>query len=398
MGESLGNLEVIERIFRSNVELAASIRKIVERYAEKLKERGLKRVRIMNFCGTHEWTTVHYGLRSLLPKNVELVAGPGCPVCVTPSKYVSHAIKLVSEGITVFTFGDAYKLPTTTPVSGMRNLAEAKAEGYDVRVVYGFSDCLKDLRNVREAVFLAIGFETTAPSYAFPLKSGMVPKPLRLIPALRLTPPVAEYVVEKIREMKKEPVDAIIAPGHVSAIIGGKPWDELGKKLGMPVVVSGFEPIDVLLSVSEILKMLYDGEVGGRIEYKRVVSWEGNKEALKAMDEVFRVVDAGWRGIGYVPGSGLVLSEEYAEYDAMEYYGLEHPSEAEVMEDVMEGCLCHEIVMGLAKPTDCPFFMKSCTPDSPVGPCMVSIEGTCMVWARFGGNVEKELLGGLECA
>jgi hydrogenase expression/formation protein HypD len=377
-----GYVEVLQGLLRSSKVTEITV-KMIREYASALAAKGFTNVKLMNFCGTHEWTTVHFGIRSLMPSNVELVAGPGCPVCITPSTCVETAIKLALDGVTVYTFGDAYRLPALMPVGGARSLLEAKAAGGDVRVVYSFMDAIKDVQSVREAVFLAIGFETTAPSYALPLTKALVPSKLKLITALRLTPPAAKRAIAAALERGLEPVKGIIAPGHVSTVIGAEPWDRLARELGLPAVVSGFEPVDLLASIVTLLKMMLEERVGVEIEYRRLVTWEGNVAAKKLIAEVFEVADSAWRGLGVIPESGLELRGPYRGYDAWEEYGLPMPGPES---DMPAGCRCADIVLGIAKPTDCPLFMKACTPSKPYGPCMVSSEGTCAIWARFGGG------------
>ncbi len=374
----------LQSLLRYDREMAENIKRIIWKYAEKLKDRKIK---IMNFCGTHEWTTVHFGLRSLMPPNVELVAGPGCPVCVTPSYFIEQAIKLSFEGIRVYTFGDAFKLPALKRVNGARSLEEAKALDGDVKIVYGFLDAITDAKkHGKPSVFLGIGFETTVPSYSLPFYKKVVPKNIGFISVLRLTPPAAEYAIEAAIERGLTPIQGIIAPGHVSTIIGARPWDVISKKYGIPAVVSGFEPVDVLLSIARILKMIIEGRVGVEIEYKRLVNWNGNKFALKTIDEVFHVDDAAWRGLGFIPNSGLEFNDGFKVYDAFEMYGIKRLSKEEWRYDLPAACRCADITLGLAVPTDCKLFKKACTPERPIGPCMVSLEGTCAVWARFGGG------------
>ncbi len=337
----------------------------------------LDEVKIMDFCGTHEWTITHYGIRSMMPENVELVAGPGCPVCITPGYYVKAAVKLAMEGIRVFTYGDAYKLPT-----GRReepsSLEEARSMGGKVEIVYSVMDAVKKSRDGRESVFLAVGFETTAPATFIPLKHGEAPNNLSFLVAHRLTPPITRYVLDNFPD---NPISGIIAPGHVSTIIGAKAWSFLPKEYGVPTVVSGFEPVDVLLSILEILRQIRDGRPRLVNEYSRAVSWDGNLQAQKLFRDVAQVSDAVWRGIGVVPESGLILSEVYKEQDAETRYGIDD----EGWDDLPPGCRCAQVTLGMIKPTDCPMFMKSCTPESPYGPCMVSSEGTCNIWAKHSG-------------
>jgi len=380
--------------------VAKAALRVIREYAEALRKGGSTPVKVMNFCGTHEWTAVRYGIRSLLPKEVELVAGPGCPVCVTPGAIIDYAVKLSIDGVRVYTFGDSFKAPSTSTRSP-RSLAEARSLGADVRVVYSFYDAVVSAReDSRESIFLGIGFETTAPSYAIPLASGKVPRNLKLLSALRLTPPVMRYTVKLYRERGLLPIRGIIAPGHVSAVIGAAAWEFLPKEFSLPTAVSGFEGVDLVVSIAVVLKMLAEGRPGLYLEYSRVVSWSGNLVAKKYIAEVFEEVDSAWRGIGYIPRSGLALKERYREFDAYYEYGLKPPgpdgyvlttARSTLDVDLPPGCRCGEVVLGIAKPTHCPMFMRTCTPERPYGPCMVSSEGTCFIWAKFGGYLGDAL-------
>ena len=339
---------------------------------------NLENVKIMNFCGTHEWTTVHYGLRSLMPENVELIAGPGCPVCITPSYAVESAIALSIEGFKVYTYGDAYKLPALNATKGAKSLEEAKAEGGSISIVYSFLDALKDAKGESgEKIFFGLGFETTAPSYAIPISCKMVPKNLYFLSALRRTPPAANFALDKVGL-----VSGIIAPGHVSTITGARPWKTIGDRHSLPVVISGFEPLDVLLSIAIILRMLARRESGLKIEYKRAVNFKGNLMALNYIRKVFNEDDASWRGIGLIPKSGFELRDEFKHLDAYDRFSIKKTWSY----DIPNRCRCAEITLGMDKPTNCTYYMKACTPESPIGPCMVSSEGTCAIWARFGGG------------
>ncbi len=354
---------------------------------KKLSERLDRPVKIMNFCGTHEWTITHYGLRNLVPRRVELVAGPGCPVCITPGCYIDIAVKLSLEGYTVLTYGDAYKLKGDTGATPS-SLSDARAYGGSVRIVYGFIDAVKIAReNPGDYVFLGVGFETTAPSVSTVLETGRAPDNLLVLPVYRLTPPIMRYMLESSESI---PIDGIIAPGHVSSIIGASSWEFVARDYGKPIVVAGFEPLDVLLAVAEILRQLVKGEARLVNEYKRVVAWNGNLAAKKSMSRVFREEDAVWRGIGLVPRSGYVLRREYAKNDAIEVLGL-HNDIRRCSKETPPGCKCSEIVLGRAKPTDCPLFLKTCTPEKPYGPCMVSSEGTCYIWAKHRSLEDLDL-------
>ncbi len=390
---TVDRLRRIENIYRNNLELVARIRELSRRLVEKLREKKkICKVRIMNFCGTHEWTTVYYGIRSIVPPDIELVAGPGCPVCITPSYYVEKCIELAFEGYRVYTYGDTYKVPTVKKVNGVRSLEEAKGQGCDIVVVYSFLEAIRHHKeNPKDSIFLGIGFETIAPAYAQMFLNGNVPEKLYFLSVVRLTPPAAEFSIEACRSKMvevygEEPAFGVIAPGHVSTITGGIAWKFLAERFKIPVVVSGFEPIDVLLSICEILRQLLKGEAKVVIEYVRAVSWEGNVYAKKIMNEVFNVRKAAWRGIGFIPNSGLYLKDEYSRWDLFKQLSIEDLNEEIWRHDTPPGCRCGEIMLGLAYPTDCKHFLKSCTPSRPLGPCMVSSEGTCSIWARYGAT------------
>jgi hydrogenase expression/formation protein HypD len=371
------------KLFKSNREVLKTILSNINHYVKELNGRNVK---IINFCGTHEWTTTYYGIRYFMPKEVELIAGPGCPVCITPANAVEVAVRLALDGIRVYTFGDAFKLPTTSTKSP-RSLAEAASIGGNVKVVYSFIDAIKDaMEYKKEAMFLGIGFETTAPSYAIPFKHGKVPKNLKFLSVLRLTPPIMKHTIEVHCRKDLAGLIGVIAPGHVSTVIGAASWEFLPRDYRIPTVIAGFEPIDVMLAIERILHMLAIEKPGIYIEYSRSVTWSGNLYAKAVMAEVFTIVDATWRGIGLVPESGLTLADSYREWDATIQYGISENTVYAATDP--PGCRCGEVVLGLAKPIQCPLFMKACTPERPYGPCMVSSEGTCLIWALYGGYTE----------
>jgi hydrogenase expression/formation protein HypD len=329
-------------------------------------------VKFCHVCGTHEWTVTHFGLRSLLPKNIEVIAGPGCPVCVLPAAEIDEAAELALKGVTITTFGDVLRVP------GSRlSLSEARSKGGDVRVVYGVGDAVKMAKEEpdREFVFFAIGFETTAPSTANEVLKGP-PENLSFLVSHRLIPPAMELLLG-VGDLH---IDGFIAPGHVSTIIGLKPYEVFPSAYHMPVVVAGFEPLDVLLAVDMLLQQLSGGVAELVNEYGRAVRLEGNVKALRLVDRVFDVVDGRWRGLGRLPSSALALKGEFAEWDARKKYGVR----IEVGKDVLPGCLCHLVMVGKVRPSECPLFMKGCRPESPVGACMVSAEGSCRIWAVHG--------------
>jgi hydrogenase expression/formation protein HypD len=322
----LRRIKILESVFRGNLELAkALVMKVNELTVEVTKIYGRDfRFKIMDFCGTHEWTITHYGIRSLLPEAIEMVAGPGCPVCVTPSYFIEELIKLSLEGLTIYTYGDVYRLRTIRPVKGATSLAEAKAFGGKVKIVTSILDAIRDAReHGGESIFVGIGFETIAPGYAYSILKGMLPSNLKLLNLVKLTPPAMFYSIDILREKPTEPpIMGVIAPGHVSTITGAKAWAPVAENYGIPVVVAGFEPIDVLVAVVEILRQLSRGEARVTIEYARTISWHGDLKAQSMIHKAFETVDDAWRGIGFLPKSGLRVRESYRTIDAFREYSI----------------------------------------------------------------------------
>jgi len=301
---------------------------------------------------------------------VEVIAGPGCPVCIVPASEIDEAIQLALEGMVVTCFGDVLRVP-----GSKMSLLDAKAEGADIRVVYGVGDAVKmaEQEKRKEFVFFAIGFETTAPSTAVEVVK-QPPDNLSFQVSHRLIPPAMKVLVE----MKDLSLNGFIAPGHVSTVIGMKPYRMFPELYGMPTVVAGFEPLDVLFGVYMILKQLSEGKPRLENEYVRAVRPEGNVKAKELMKNVFETVDGSWRGLGTIPSSAFKLRKEYENFDARSKYGIK----VEDGVDIQPGCKCHLVIIGKIKPTECPLFMKACTPQKPVGPCMVSNEGTCRIWTK----------------
>ncbi len=327
-------------------------------------------VKFCHVCGTHEWTITHYGLRSLLPENVEVIAGPGCPVCILPAADIDEAIALTKKGVTVTIFGDLIRVPGSTT-----SLQQVKAAGGDVRIVYSPKDAIQMAEKSpgREFVFFAVGFETTSPSTAIEVFNDP-PENFSFLVSHRLIPPAMELLLG-IGDLH---IDGFIAAGHVSTIIGMKPYEVFPVAYGMPTVVAGFEPLDVLFAVDMLLQQVKEDMAKLENEYSRVVSWEGNVKAQELLELVFDIVDGRWRGIGMIPKSSLVLKKEFEKFDARKKYDL-HIKDSR---DILKGCLCHLVMVGKIKPSECPSYMNSCIPESPKGACMVSNEGTCRIWAK----------------
>ncbi|MHA2600601.1 MAG: hydrogenase formation protein HypD [Candidatus Thorarchaeota archaeon SMTZ1-83] len=326
-----------------------------------------RRTRIVHVCGTHEDTIGRHGLRSMLPEGISLVAGPGCPVCVCSAQDVDVAVELARQGRTVTTFGDMIRVPSTDS-----SLAKERSAGADIRVVYGVSEAVEIARRNPDCkvVFIGVGFETTAPTIAAEVLRGP-PSNFSVLTSLKVIPPAMEILVD----IDDFGVDGFITPGHVSAIIGSDAFQPFAQKHRVPCVVAGFEPLDVLESVRMILQQINDGRADSENEYTRVVRPEGNVAAQAVLDKVFQLGDASWRGLGVISDSGYYLREEYGEYDARLCF--EIPPKESV--DILPGCRCHEVILGITDPNECALFGKRCTPEDPYGPCMVGHEGTCRI-------------------
>ena len=328
-------------------------------------------IHIMHVCGSHEHTIMENGVRSLLPEEIEIVAGPGCPVCVVPSREIDEALSLAEKGVIITTFGDMLRVPGSE-----KSLAEAKAEGADVRVVYGINNAVEIAKNNpdKEVAFIAAGFETTAPTTA----SELLNKPTNNFSVLschRLIPPALDWLINS----GETNLNALIEPGHVCTIIGTKPFEYLSNDYGIPQATAGFNPLDILMAVYLILRQVKNNKPTIDNEYKRAVREEGNPVAQKAIDDVFTVTSREWRGFPKIPDSVLELKPEFDMYNARKKYDIE-------VKDVVEapkGCICGPILRGLKKPTDCALFGKTCTPLHPIGACMVSKEGTCNIAHRY---------------
>lgn len=329
---------------------------------------------LMEVCGTHTVAIARNGIRALMPEGVRLASGPGCPVCVTSNHDIDKVIALARvPEVIITTFGDM----TRVPGSSSSLLAE-QAAGRDVRIVYSPLDALKiaEENPDREVVFVGVGFETTTPLVAMVIKRAQAAglKNFSVYGAHKNMPGALEAIIND-PELK---VDALILPGHVSTIIGMEPYRFLAEKYGIPGVITGFEPVDVLQGIAMIMRQLKEGRAEIEIAYARGVMAEGNPHALAAIDEVFETCTAMWRGLGEIPGSGYRIREEYAEFDAMLRF-------APVVEETVEhkGCRCGDVLRGIMAPSECALFRKVCTPENPVGPCMVSGEGSCAAYYRY---------------
>lgn len=350
------------------LKLAKNIQKEICR---KFDELG-RPVKIMHVCGTHEATVSRSGMRSLLPKELRIISGPGCPVCVCPSEHITTAIELANQGHIVVTFGDMFKVPD----GRLKTLSQAKGDGGDIRVVYSVTDATKIARENpnRKVVWLGIGFETTAPMTSFILQQ-LPPDNFFVLSDFRLVPPAMEVLVNS----PEFDLDGFIIPGHVTTVMGTTEYDVFAEVYNVPCVVGGFDPIDFMVAIDKIMDQILAGDPKIENAYPRAVRREGNQIAKASMEEVFSVVDAKWRGVGIVPKSGLELSEKYQKFDAQQL--LKKP--IEVTNDLPKGCRCGSVILGKAEPDECPHFLKRCTPETAIGPCMVSDEGTCRIRAIY---------------
>ncbi len=330
-------------------------------------------VHIMEVCGTHTMAIARHGIRGLLPANVDLVSGPGCPVCVTHTGYIDTAIELARRGNVIVTFGDMLHVPGSSAT-----LADSRARDAAVETVYSPTAAL-DLAQQdpgRQIVFLAVGFETTIAPVISLVESAMAGNigNLSLLTAFKLVPPA----LSALRADPELKIDAFLCPAHVSAIIGSDAYLPFAGPNGVPCVIAGFEPLDILLGLDHILRQVLEDKAVVENLYDRVVRTAGNKKAQLLMAHYLRPVDARWRGVGVIPLSGLGLRSEYAQFDAAARFNLPDTPGSEP-----RGCLCGDVIKGKRKPPSCPMFGTTCTPDTPVGPCMVSSEGSCAAYYKY---------------
>ena len=340
-----------------------------------ISRRSTRPVRLMEFCGGHTVAILKNGLRQLLPKSVQLFSGPGCPVCVTAIGDIDKVITLSRQaGVIVCSFGDLLRVP-----GSKGSLQQSRAEGNDIRIVYSALEALDiaRLNPHKKVVMVGIGFETTAPTIAASILQAIedgIPNYL-VYSFHKLTPPAMKAILDA----GETNIDGIICPGHVSAIIGSLPYEFIPRNYSIGCVVTGFEISDILLGVDMLVRQIESGKPRVEIAYRRVVRPEGNLEALKLMNQVFEVSEAKWRGIGTLPGSGLGLKKEYLTFDAGKFFEIGDSESHEA-----SGCICGEILRGIKTPSDCDLFKKACTPEHPVGPCMVSSEGACSAYNLYG--------------
>ena len=341
---------------------------------EALRSRGSENYTFMEVCGTHTVAIFRSGIRSILPENIRIISGPGCPVCVTPMREIDQAIYLAKkQGVVLATFGDLMRVPGSES-----SLLEARADGARLRIVLSPMDAVELAQQETSStiVFFAVGFETTIAPIAVAVREAYRRKlgNFFVLPSLRRIPPA----IETLLAGRESVIDGFILPGHVSVIIGTEPYEFISRDFKVPGVVTGFDPLDILQGLWMLLRLKLSGESRIEIQYRRAVSREGNVKALRVMHDVFRPTDSHWRGLGKIPASGLALRDKYSSMDARRHFDI-----PEMPDKKPSGCICGQILQGLKIPTQCKLFGSGCTPEHPVGPCMVSSEGSCSAFYRY---------------
>ena len=347
---------------------------LAKKLIHKIKTTSRRPIRLMEVCGTHTVSIFRSGIRSVLPETIALLSGPGCPVCVTDQKEIDAFIELSRiDDVIVTTFGDLMRVPGT-----ISSLEKERAEGRDIRVVYSTFDALEVAQKYpdKKVVFLGVGFETTAPTIAASILQAarLKVENYAVISAHKLVPPALEMLMA----MEDVNIDGFILPGHVSVIIGLDAYRPFFEKYKTPCVVAGFEPADILQAISMLTEMIETGSPGLENAYPRAVTDEGNSKARQILNDIFEPADASWRAIGTIALSGLKIRDEFAAHDALKQFDIQVPDSK-----IPAGCVCGEILIGKKIPPECKLFRKVCTPMDPVGPCMVSTEGTCAAYYKY---------------
>jgi len=349
-------------------------KKLVTAMLEKINSLNFNFIpTLMEVCGTHTMAIFRNGIPKLLSGKVNLISGPGCPVCVSPNNYIDRAIALSKNpNHIIITFGDMMRVPGSTS-----SLEKAKASGGDIRIVYSPLDAMKIVSENRnkKVIFLGVGFETTAPTIAMTILEAKKHnlKNFSVLTSLKTIPPAMKALVES-GDLN---IDGFICPGHVSVIIGAKTYEFITRDYKIPCVVIGFEPLDIFQGVYMLLKQIVQSEAKVEIQYNRAVNYNGNIKAQKIMNEVFEVSDAEWRGIGSIKESGLKINNKYQEFDAINIKVDVEPNKK------AKGCICGDVLKGIKRPSDCKLFRKVCNPMNPIGACMVSTEGTCSAYYKY---------------
>ena len=348
-------------------------KEIAQGLIQRIQKTSTRPIQLMEVCGTHTVSIFRYGIRGILPEHIRLLSGPGCPVCVTPNSDIDFAIALSRQkDVIIVTFGDMMRVPGSTS-----SLQKEKAEGKDIRIIYSSLEALKIAKEHpgRRVVFLAIGFETTSPTIAVAILRAKEERMNNLffLNSQKRVPPALLALLQ----LKRLGIDGFILPGHVSTIIGTKPYQFISREFGRPAVITGFEPLDILQGIWMLVKQIEENRAAIEIQYRRVVHEEGNPVAMRKLYEVFENGEGHWRGIGLIPDSGYRFRESYKEMDVRNFDVEVEPSKEH------PECLCGEVLQGIRTPLECRLFKGVCHPENPVGPCMVSIEGTCHTYFKF---------------
>jgi len=345
-----------------------------------VREIGRDPVSVMHVCGSHEQAIARFGLRAILPRALEVIMGPGCPVCVTDMPEVDEAVALAEDGVRIATYGDMLRVPGTA-----RSLADAQAAGAKIDVVYSVAQAAQLAAGLdEELVFFASGFETTAVATAALLLNAP-PANFSVLSAHKYIPPVMEIVAE----MPQTRVEGFLAAGHAATITGCAIFERFVERHGIPVVVAGFEPLDILAGLAKLLELIRGRRAEVANMYPRCVTREGNRRAQEALWKVFRPVGGRWRGIAHVPNGNLRLREEWSQVDARRRFKIDLSRLWDYAPpSLAQSCICGDIMAGIASPSACRLFGKECVPDNPVGACMVSNEGTCRIWHQYGGQLD----------
>jgi hydrogenase expression/formation protein HypD len=350
-----------------------------------------EKVRVMNVCGGHERSITMAGLRGALPEQVELIPGPGCPVCVCPEEDIYAAIQLARNGIIVAAFGDMLRVPCNAPKAEPRSLEQARAAGGDVRPVSSPEEVLAiaETHPDEEVVFFAAGFETTTAPVAGLIANGLqagLPPNLSILLSGRLTWPAVALLLDS----DIPGFDALVAPGHVSTVMGPEEWEFVPRKHGIPAAVAGFTTESLLAAFYSVLRQVIEDKPFLDNCYSAVAQPGGNPTALAVLDQVMEVTDANWRGIGVIPGSGFTLRPELADLDARARFGINPDEDRKRAGEMPPGCDCARVVLGKIYPNECILYGRACTPRKPIGPCMVSDEGACRIWWSSGVRENTE--------
>jgi hydrogenase expression/formation protein HypD len=359
--------------------MQSEVRARAERAYEQIADLVRQPVALMEVCGTHTMAISRFGIRARIPRDLKLLSGPGCPVCVTPTSAIDQLIAMSREpAVVVATFGDMMRVPGSES-----SLERERAAGHDIRIVYSPLDAMQLAERITDkvVVFMGVGFETTSPTVAATLVRA-ADRNLQnfcVLPAFKVVPPAMAALLAPGGAR----IDGFICPGHVSSIIGTAPYEPLASQYNTPCVVTGFEALDVLDGVIMLLEQRKADKPQVQVQYRRAVPREGNPAAMALLGRVFRPCDAMWRGIGVIPGTGLDLSEEFSSFDARRRIPIQAAPESP---DLPAGCDCGEVMRGLRTPPECRLFGKGCTPWRPVGPCMVSTEGACAAYYRYGNS------------